>query len=500
MPSLVHDAVSANSVSHPRQWVGAAGVFWTVGTLLWFLVSDGSAYSETVQVIGIAVILTSLGILGAASMSQELRVSTALAQLKLGPWMAIGFSIGFGLATLVWLGGDIEGYHGFVTQSTLYIGGLVAGTGFIALTFGYRLAPRLLCQWVSSADSHLRGKGAFASGARSVWALWTVSVAAQAISIARGSFGYLSDPSAALSTSSSLNAVLSALSQLGLLGTVIAAWRVAANRSAGAFGLLVWVAGTQLVLGILSGLKEAAIVQLVAIVVGYSCRSKLRLRLLVVGALIAVFIVTPYVTAYRAAVVNGTSRLSPAQVLTEVQFGALFSSSAASNTSGNSLNAAEDRLSRIGDVAIIAEKTPSTIPYKSSMELISGPLLGFIPRSIWPGKPVLDAGYQTNVEYYGAAASVHSSAAVTPYGDLYRRGGIVVTIVGMAVLGMFVRAIDDREGAFRGVDPRLMFLPMLLLATLVKQEMDYLGISASIVSVVLVAAFGARLVSRRAQR
>jgi len=500
VPSLAHKTVPINSATHPRPWLGAAGVLWAVGTLAWFLVSDGYPLSDAVQTFGIAVILTSLGIIGAAAMSRAQSVSTALAQLKLGPWIAIGFSIGFGLATLVWLRGDIEGYHGFVTQSTLYIGGIVAGTGFISLTFGYRFAPRFFCQGVSNADSHLRGNGAFASGARSVWALWTVSVAAQAISIARGSFGYLSDPSAALSTTSSSNAVLSALSQLGLLCTVIAAWRVAANRSPGALGLLVWVAGTQLVLGILSGLKEAAIVQLVAIVVGYSCRSKLRLRLLVVGALIAVFIVTPFVTAYRAAVVNGTSRLSPAQVLTEVQFGALFSSSAASNTSGNSLNAAEDRLSRIGDVSIIAEKTPSTIPYKSSMELLSGPILGLIPRSIWPGKPVLDAGYQTNTEYYGAAASIHSSAAVTPYGDLYRRGGIVVVIVGMAVLGMFVRAVDDREGASPRLDPRLMFLPMLLFATLVKQEMDYLGLSATIVSVVLSAAFGARLASRRAQR
>ena len=63
-----------------------------------------------------------------------------------------------------------------------------------------------------------------------------------------------------------------------------------------------------------------------------------------------------------------------------------------------------------------------------------GPVLGFIPRSVWPTKPVLAAGYEVLQEYYGMPASVHSSVAVTPYGDLYRRGGVAVVIAGMLVL------------------------------------------------------------------
>ena len=169
------------------------------------------------------------------------------------------------------------------------------------------------------------------------------------------------------------------------------------------------------------------------------------------------------------------------------------------STNSGSLSDTASRWSRIGDLAIIVEKTPAEIDYISPLELVSGPLLGFVPRSLWPGKPILDAGYQVNQEYYGMPASVYSSAAVTPYGDLYRRGGFGVVIIGMAILGMFVRAIDDRRSALGDMDPRLLFLPMLLFATLVKQEMDYLAMSASMISIVLVATLAVRLVSRRAR-
>jgi hypothetical protein len=174
-----------------------------------------------------------------------------------------------------------------------------------------------------------------------------------------------------------------------------------------------------------------------------------------------------------------------------------LASGSTAQTDSGSLVASTDRWSRIGDVAIIVEKTPSTIAYISGSELISGPVLGFVPRSVWPGKPVLDAGYEVNKEYYEVPGSVHSSAAVTSYGDLYRHGGVWVVIVGMAILGMFVRTVDDREGAAIQADPRLMFLPMVLFTTLVKQEMDYLGLTASLVSVISAAALAARLVSRR---
>lgn len=409
-----------------------------------------------------------------------------------GGWL----SVGFGLATLAWLG-DVKAYNGLVTRASLAPAAGVAGAGFIALVLAYQSTPRLFRQWACALDRSLGGRGTMSSNASGIWALWGVSMLAQAIGYARGSVGYLAHPSAALSTSSSANAVLSLLAQLGLLATVMAGWRAGLKRRPGSMALLMWVATSQLLLGLFSGMKEAAVIQLVAILVGYSARGRLRSAPLVIACLIALFVVTPFVTAYRTVLLNGSSRLSPAESLASIDFYQMMIRSTSQNEPGQLFAESADRLSRIGDVAIIMGKTPAAVPYISPVELISGPVLGFVPRSVWPDKPVLDAGYQVNQQYYEMPSNIYSSAAVTPYGDLYRHGGVGIVILGMAILGLFVRSVDDRGTARSDLDPRLLFLPMLMFTMLVKQEMDYVALTASLVSMILTAALAGRLVSRR---
>lgn len=492
----VAGVVIAEAATHRNhRWVIPAVFVWALNVILWVLYNGLFPRSDLTQVMWLALALTSLGLIGAAAMSGELDILTALARLKLGPWLAVGFSLVFGVATLLWLG-DITYYEGLVTRPSLTPGAVVAGVGFLAFVFAYRCTPRLLLDVGSRLDRLLRGGGTLSSGALNVWMLWGVAMLAQAVSFAQGTLGYLADPAAALSTSSSVGAVLYALTQMGLLATLLAAWRVSLNRSAAPKILLIWVAGSQMILGLFSGMKEAAIIQLVALILGFSARGKLRLKPLILAGFAVMFVVTPFVTTYRAAVLNGSGRLSPIESLQSIDFLSMLRGATA-QTNGGSLGISAERWSRIGDVAIIVGKTPNVIPYISSVELVSGPVLGFVPRSVWPGKPILDAGYEVSQQYYEIPGDIYNSVAVTPYGDLYRRGGQGVVIIGMAILGMFVRTVDDREGAAFHADPRLMFLPMTLFTALVKQEMDYLTLSASLVSIILVAALAVRLVSRR---
>ena len=123
-----------------------AGFVWAMSVLLWVMTDGIFSRSEKAQVIWLAIMLTALGCLGAAAMAGELDILTALARLKLGPWMAIGFSFGFGLATLAWLG-EMPGYHGIVTRASLAPAGTVAGAGFLALMVAYCSTPRLPRNW-----------------------------------------------------------------------------------------------------------------------------------------------------------------------------------------------------------------------------------------------------------------------------------------------------------------------------------------------------------------
>lgn len=475
------------STVHPsRLWMSYFA--WAIAVLLWVLLKGSGSQPIEQEVVGISVTLLTLGWWGAAAMDVKGEgLRTALGRLRMGPWMAVGFALGFGGATLVWLG-EVPVYRGLVGGRDLGYAALIAGAGFLALIFGYRKAPVVVRRSVARMDQVLRGRAPFSTGAPSVWALWFIAVGAQAIQLASGSLGYLSDPSA--TSTSSLGAALSTLASVGLVATLAAAWRLSARPGPGSFALLAWVATSQVSLGLFSGLKESAVIHLVALVVGYSSRSRLRLVPLVATGFIAVFFVTPFVTAYRAAIVSGSGRLSPAQVVADIDFGTLVGSE--SNES-RATDHSEDRWSRIGDVAIISAKTPETIPYEPAVRLVAGPFLGFIPRSLWPEKPVLDAGYQVSVQYYEIPAHIYTSSALTPYGDLYRHGGILMVISGMGLLGSLVRSIDDRPGRTVRQDPRLLFLPMLMFPILVKQEMDFIGLTAALPGILVAAALSSRL-------
>jgi hypothetical protein len=480
----------------PNSGLVAAILALAVGVLVWALLPASATAPATVQVSVVAFALTGTGLVGAVGMSQGLGLRTALARLKLGPWMGVGFAVGFGLSTLVWLAGDIVGYRGIVTASTLIPGAVVSTAGFAALALGYLWTPHVLRRYGSSIDRRLRGGGVLSARASVVLSLWGLAVLAQLVGAARGSLGYLADPTAELNATSSLGAVLTVFTSLGLLASVLAAWRLSVMRSAGAVALTLWVGGSQVVLGLFAGTKEGAVIQFVALVVGYSASGKLRLVPVVATGLIALFIIAPFVTAYRSEVATSSGRLTPAEALQRIDYASLFRTSTGDGAQGGPVDSVVQRLSRIGDVAIVVGQSPAPVPYVAPTDLLAGPLLAFIPRSVWPGKPVLDAGYQANIVFYHTPPSVLSSAALTPYGDLYHHGGIVIVAIGMLVLGFFVRVIDDRHGPAATVDPRMLFLPMLFFTTLVKQETDYLGLVASIVSILAAAAIGVRLASR----
>jgi hypothetical protein len=96
--------------------------------------------------------------------------------------------------------------------------------------------------------------------------------------------------------------------------------------------------------------------------------------------------------------------------------------------------------------------------------------------------------------YYGMPDYVFTFSAMTPYGDLWRHGGLIVVAIGMAILGVFLRSVDGRPGD-AAEDPTLLFLPFMLLAIIAKQEMDYLTMSAGIPQALVTSWIATRIVT-----
>lgn len=485
-----------------RQRVSATGPLLMLGIWILFACALGladQAYSVSygLQIVVLSLMLFGVGIILAAVVARPLTLRASLVQLKLGPWVAIGFAVVFGLASLTWLK-EKTGTEVVVDRSLLVAGGAVALLGLAAMLVGYRFCPSILVRAGNRVDRALRGARAPQFTLAGPLLLWSISVVVQAANIANGSFGYLSDPTKI--ASSSLPELLFLFSQLGVVATLFAAWLYASIPRRPAAGLvLILVLGTQLILGFFSAQKEPFVVQFIAAFIGYGVQRRVRLIPVLSVAAAFVLFVTPFVTLYRTDVVtNSGGRLSPTQVLANVSFGGL-ASKAVDSSRNNPFDEFAQRVSRVGDVTVIIQKTPGAVPYRSPLELFQSPVLGVIPRSLWHSKPVLDAGYRMSYLYYDLPQDVHTSNAPTPYGDLWWHGGLLAVLAGMIPLGFLARVVDSREG-YAARDPRMLFLPILLFLPMVKQETDYVSFAASLVGTVLVAALAARLVAAVSDR
>lgn len=92
-----------------------------------------------------------------------------------------------------------------------------------------------------------------------------------------------------------------------------------------------------------------------------------------------------------------------------------------------------------GTAGRIIAMTPSSIRF-AYLDDLEGLLFIWIPRSIFPSKPRLDDGAFISAEY-GVGAIGGGTAPPMLIGDLYRRGGYVGILLGMAIMGLIVAKI-----------------------------------------------------------
>ena len=107
-------------------------------------------------------------------------------------------------------------------------------------------------------------------------------------------------------------------------------------------------------------------------------------------------------------------------------------------------------------------------------------------------------GYEFSQTYYELPATVYTSSAITPVGDLYLHGGWIPVIVGMFLLGCGVRLLDDVMDVYG--NPHSVFLFLLLFPSLVKQEDDWVGMLAGIPATLLIWLFAIYLTFRKRER
>jgi hypothetical protein len=243
----------------------------------------------------------------------------------------------------------------------------------------------------------------------------------------------------------------------------------------------------ELAFGAAAGGKQNFVIAVLAVAVPFSAaRRRLPMAALVALVVIFLFVVIPFNQAYRHTARGGSSTLSVSQALTvapRILDQTVTDHNPVTVVSG-SLIYLLGRIREIDAPAIILQRTPGQINFISPMQLLEAPAVGFVPRALWPGKPILATGYQVGQEYYGLPSTVINSAAITPAGDLYRHGGWIPVVAGMFLFGCGVRLLDNVLDVRSS--PHAVFLVLLLFPILVKSETDWLGLLVGIPATLLI--------------
>jgi hypothetical protein len=429
--------------------------------------------------------------------------SLGLSRWRLGPWTLFWYGTAFGLATLTWVQPQ-TGIAAEISLSSVLRALWLVAVGMTLWAFGYLVGPgRPALRLGSKVSAALSSR--FAPEIRSPlapWILYAVGTAARiATVITTGLFGYVGDVQSAVTTASGYKQLLSILSLCASLAVAAAALQVYRERIPGARVTLAILFVAEIAVGAASGNKQDFIITILSLAIPFTvARRRLHKGLLAFTVVAFLLIIVPFNQAYRSAARNTSGTLSTGQALEAVPgiLGQTVRTGNVSEVLSSSAALIATRIREIDNPAIIVQRTPGEIGFLSPVQLVDGPLVNLVPRALWPGKPILDSGYQFSQQYYDLPSNLYTSSAITPVGDLYRHGGWIPVIVGMFFLGCGTRLFDDLMQVYN--NPHSIFLFLLLFPILVKQENDWVGTLAGIPGTLLVWVFATYLTFRRKER
>jgi hypothetical protein len=467
------------AVSRPARLTAPPQVIVAL-TLLGLAVSLLEVTLETLDKPTYAVVWGSIGL---ACYAASLLCLTAvgqgglgLASWRLGPWILLWYGLAFGLATMTWIQPQTSTSAQIRLSAVLQALALVA-VGMTCWAIGYFVGPgtsamRLAQRLTGAVERRFTAE---VRSARAPWTLYAVGLAARlTVTVTTGRLGYVGDAASAVSTATGYGQILSLLALCAPLAISVAALRVFRERQPGAGVTLAVLFLAELGFGAAAGGKQSFVITVLAVVVPMTAEQRRLPRgTVIAGIIVFLVVVVPFNRAYRGAVRGSSVSLSPRQALHAAPeiLRQTVSSDTPATVVPDSVTYLLQRIREIDSPAIILQRTPAQIGFSSPTQLVEAPIAEIVPRAVWPGKPIVATGYEFSQQYYGLPATLYTSSAITPVGDLYRHGGWLPVIVGMFLLGCLVRLLDEFIDVRR--NPHSIFLLLLFFPTLVKSEDDW---------------------------
>ena len=317
-------------------------------------------------------------------------------------------------------------------------------------------------------------------GPATLVAIYITTVIVRLLLIASGAgYGYLRNAQDATTSASPL---LQYAAEFGSFGLVILGLAVVASGHAdrdrdGYRRAYRWMIVPELVLGVLVGQKSEFLIVVVMFALALHAAQKLSARRLVLTAAVALLVIFPLVETYRDILRPEAGRqLSASEAPAALTTAAGQTVEAFAAGPGAYAEYAFDRTAgrfrEIDRAAVSIQAHDTGMPYSPATEMATRVATGVVPRVLWPDKPVDLYALEVSRDYYGLPASVISATSLSPVGDAYRYGGMGMVALVLALLGAYVRLLDEALSAKHSV----WLIPLLIAAIPLLRSGDLAGL------------------------
>jgi len=130
------------------------------------------------------------------------------------------------------------------------------------------------------------------------------------------------------------------------------------------------------------------------------------------------------------------------------------------------------RLDCVGILSVIVRDAGHRVPFQGGWTIAYIPLT-YIPRLLWPGKPKFTTG-QWVTDNFGSGPQIRSSTGATWMGELYYNFGWTGLVVGMAILGVWLRLLQESFLGIHATIPAMLAGIITIIALMGGVEGDLL--------------------------
>lgn len=230
--------------------------------------------------------------------------------------------------------------------------------------------------------------------------------------------------------------------------------------------LSLFIPAALMVLYLKLGGKEMAIVTLGMPAIAYwYVHRKPPWKSILAVMLVGLFVIFPIYNTYR----NQSDRLDNVRRMSQTINVATYWNT--KSFMDNSVRAFLQRMGIITSVAVVLRDVPDLVPYSNGKTLVLAPIGIFIPRVLWPGKPVIKVGREFGLTFRMVnAVDRNTSIAPSLVGEYYWNFGLPGVVIGMFLTGGVYRFIYRKFGEPRGFTPVSSGVYMMLFMSLIHFE------------------------------